>query len=212
MGDFGLARKLKPDADEIGEKEHSIVGTLSLLAPEVFTDASYGSSVDWWALGLMFGEMLLGEAPIPAVDENHVTIQQLLALYMTDTHIQRFNVETSEAAASCVRGFLTVRVENRLTSLSELKLHAFFDGASSRPLASRPLASRPLANLNSIVCWSFQVLIGKLYVRCASPHRSRTSHHLAPTMDAVPTPSSGTVGFWQWNECSVHLSKTPERW
>lgn len=42
------------------------------LAPEVLTDPSYTRAVDWWGLGVLIYEMLVGESPFPGDDEEEV--------------------------------------------------------------------------------------------------------------------------------------------
>jgi serine/threonine protein kinase len=37
------------------------LGTPEFLAPEVLTETSYTRSVDWWGLGVLIFEMLVGE-------------------------------------------------------------------------------------------------------------------------------------------------------
>ncbi|KAJ1635907.1 hypothetical protein T492DRAFT_862539 [Pavlovales sp. CCMP2436] len=34
----------------------------AMLAPEILVERSYGFEVDWWALGMLFCEMLTGES------------------------------------------------------------------------------------------------------------------------------------------------------
>ena len=47
--------------------------TLSYLAPrQVLTDVSYTRAVDWWGLGVLIYEMLVGESPFPGDDEEEV--------------------------------------------------------------------------------------------------------------------------------------------
>lgn len=42
------------------------------LAPEVLTEPSYTRAVDWWGLGVLIYEMLVGESPFPGDDEEEV--------------------------------------------------------------------------------------------------------------------------------------------
>ncbi|CAF5077631.1 unnamed protein product, partial [Rotaria sp. Silwood1] len=42
------------------------------LAPEVLTESSYTRAVDWWGLGVLIYEMLVGESPFPGDDEEEV--------------------------------------------------------------------------------------------------------------------------------------------
>lgn len=39
---------------------------------QVLTDVSYTRAVDWWGLGVLIYEMLVGESPFPGDDEEEV--------------------------------------------------------------------------------------------------------------------------------------------
>ena len=54
--DFGLVK------EGIGTDDTTTTfcGTPEYLAPEILEEESYGKSVDWWALGVVMYEMLLG--------------------------------------------------------------------------------------------------------------------------------------------------------
>ena len=45
------------------KKVYSTVGTPDYIAPEVFGEKGYTETVDWWSLGVILFEMLVGYPP-----------------------------------------------------------------------------------------------------------------------------------------------------
>uniref|UniRef100_A0A1A8DV87 protein kinase C n=1 Tax=Nothobranchius kadleci TaxID=1051664 RepID=A0A1A8DV87_NOTKA len=66
--DFGLCK----EGVGHGDQTSTFCGTPEFLAPEVLTDDSYTRAVDWWGLGVLVYEMLVGESPFPGEDEEEV--------------------------------------------------------------------------------------------------------------------------------------------
>ncbi|MEQ2268816.1 Serine/threonine-protein kinase N2, partial [Xenotaenia resolanae] len=68
IADFGLCK----EGMGYGDRTSTFCGTPEFLAPEVLTDTSYTRAVDWWGLGVLIYEMLVGESPFPGDDEEEV--------------------------------------------------------------------------------------------------------------------------------------------
>lgn len=104
----------------------STVGTPDYIAPEVFGQQGYDECVDWWSVGVILFEMLVGYPPFFS-DEPSVTCQKIL-------HWRKTFVIPSEAnlspAATDILKKLVSDSENRLgrNGAEEIKKHPFFEG------------------------------------------------------------------------------------
>uniref|UniRef100_A0A7S1SEZ8 Protein kinase domain-containing protein n=1 Tax=Alexandrium catenella TaxID=2925 RepID=A0A7S1SEZ8_ALECA len=74
--DFGLARFLWPS---IGSA-YTICGTSEYKAPEINTRTGYRSAVDWWALGILLYELVMGNTPFSAESAEEVETRATLGI------------------------------------------------------------------------------------------------------------------------------------
>lgn len=68
IADYGLCKENMG----YGQTTGTFCGTPDFIAPEILLDQKYGRSVDWWALGVLMYQMLLGKSPFRGKDEDEV--------------------------------------------------------------------------------------------------------------------------------------------
>lgn len=59
LTDFNIGCKLTPEKPFLTSQS----GTVAYMAPEVFGRHGYGTSVDWWAIGVLFYECIYNKRP-----------------------------------------------------------------------------------------------------------------------------------------------------
>jgi serine/threonine kinase 38 len=105
---------------------YSTVGTPDYIAPEVFGRGGYDETVDWWSLGVIFFEMVVGYPPFYS-DDPKSTCQKILNWKKTFKVPRDSNL--SREATDLIYRMVTDR-ENRLgiNGAAEIKAHPFFAG------------------------------------------------------------------------------------
>lgn len=104
-------------------QEYSVVGTLDYIAPEVISDETYTSSIDWWAFGILLYEMLYSTTPFKGSTKAE-TIENLLDLSKEPTFPEEIPV--SAEAKDLLQRLLTKNSDIRLKSPQHIRQHSFF--------------------------------------------------------------------------------------
>ena len=137
LSDFGLAKisdKLyennKNDNFNKNKLTHqklfSCVGTAYYVAPEVLNKTGYGKDIDWWSVGVIFFEMLVGYAPFCSEETKEVcykVINWKNYLKIPD------DITISKEAEDLINKMIN-NSDERLgrNGIEEIKKHPFFKG------------------------------------------------------------------------------------
>ncbi|KAI3648773.1 hypothetical protein MP228_006627 [Amoeboaphelidium protococcarum] len=108
---------------------YSTVGTPDYIAPEVFLQTGYGSECDWWSMGCIMFEMLVGYPPFCS-ETPHETYRKIMS-WKSELSIPD-EVHLSRDAEDLIRKLIndqTVRLGHpKKGGADAIKAHPFFKG------------------------------------------------------------------------------------
>ncbi|KAE8786962.1 putative serine/threonine protein kinase IREH1 [Hordeum vulgare] len=138
----------EPQMNELEEMDHrarrqkrSAVGTPDYLAPEILLGTGHGTSADWWSVGVILFELLVGIPPFNA-EHPQTIFDNILNRKIPWPHVPE---EMSFEARDLIDKFLTEDPHQRLGSdgASEVKQHPFFKDVSWDTIARQKAAFVP---------------------------------------------------------------------
>ncbi|XP_041468438.1 calcium-independent protein kinase C-like isoform X2 [Lytechinus variegatus] len=121
LADFGMCKEGILD----GRTTATFCGTPDYIAPEILQELDYGPSVDWWALGVLMYEMMAGQPPFEADNED-----DLFDSILHDDVL--YPVWLSKEATSILKAFMTKNPSKRLGCMESqggeraILSHSFF--------------------------------------------------------------------------------------
>ncbi|XP_050295085.1 protein kinase C [Anthonomus grandis grandis] len=132
LADFGMCKEGVHD----GITTTTFCGTPDYIAPEILQEQEYGASVDWWALGVLMYEMMAGQPPFEADNED-----DLFESILHDDVL--YPVWLSKEAVSILKGFMTKHPSRRLGCVANqngeaaILVHPFFKEIDWNALETR---------------------------------------------------------------------------
>lgn len=120
---------------------YSTVGTPDYIAPEVLQRTGYTNDCDWWSLGAIMYECLVGWPPFCAEDQYTTTWK--IANYKDHFYFPD-EIHISREAEDLIRALLT-EAEDRLGrhGAEDIKAHPFFNGVDWEHLRSIKAPFKP---------------------------------------------------------------------
>ncbi|KAL9359612.1 hypothetical protein Peur_047735 [Populus x canadensis] len=123
---------------------YSTVGTLDYMAPEVLLKKGYGMECDWWSLGAIMYEMLIGYPPFCS-DEPRITCRKIINWKTCLKFPEEPKISSEAKDLIC---HLLCDVETRLGTrgVEELKVHPWFRSTQWDFLYELEAAYKPTVN------------------------------------------------------------------
>lgn len=116
LTDFGFAKVIE-------HRTYTLCGTPEYIAPEVLLNKGHGKPVDWWTLGILIYEMIVGYPPF--VDEDPMGIyQKILSGKIVFPKI--FDKEAKSLVKKLLTADLGKRFGNLKNGAQDIKEHKWF--------------------------------------------------------------------------------------
>ena len=129
VADFGLGK-----VDVTEDNVMSIKGTREYLAPEALQKKGYGKAADWWTLGCIIYEMIIGMPPFLL---GNSSLQELFARILNNN--PKYPNQMPQNLRSLIEGLLKKDPTQRLgyNDAEEVKNHPWFRDVNWKALAEK---------------------------------------------------------------------------
>lgn len=127
VSDFGLSKML-----DATETTNTYCGTPEYMAPEILDDGGHAYPVDWWALGILTYELLVGFTPFYTGGRDQKKMYRMIKsskVIFPDEH--RHSIKLSDECKSFISQLLDKSPESRLGSsggMDEVMKHPWLNG------------------------------------------------------------------------------------
>merc|ERR1711920_193354 len=116
LTDFGFAKIIE-------HRTYTLCGTPEYIAPEVLLNKGHGKPVDWWTLGILIYEMIVGYPPFVDEDPMHI-YQKILSGKIVFPKL--FDKDAKALVKKLLTADLGKRYGNLKNGVDDIKQHKWF--------------------------------------------------------------------------------------
>jgi len=141
LTDFGFAKIMEP-----GTRTYTLCGTPEYIAPEVLLNKGHGKPVDWWTLGILIYEMIVGQPPF--CDEDPMGIYQKI-LSGKIVFPKLFDKNAKGLVKKLLTADLGKRYGNLKNGVDDIKTHKWFKDLNWEDLLEKKITAPFKPNVKS---------------------------------------------------------------
>ena len=120
LTDFGFAKHLP-----VSDVTMTLCGTPEYLAPEIILGKGHGKAVDWWALGILIYEMVVGYPPFYDAHPFGIYEKILAGKLIFPDHVDTL---TRDLISRLLQADKCLRLGNLRNGATDIKMHPWFEG------------------------------------------------------------------------------------